>query len=141
MPESLSQWIAEHHVLLTGIGFVSLLLFIATLFFLPWLVAHIPADYFTHKRREPPQWKQLHPLLRYMILILKNIVGWLLLLAGLAMLLLPGQGWLTVLFGLILMDYPGKFRLERKIVSQPKLLRLINWLRTKQHQPPLLFGS
>ena len=141
MVESLIRWIAEHHVLLTGIGFASLVIFIVTLLFLPWLVAQLPADYFSHKRREPPQWKELHPLFRYMILILKNIVGWVLLLAGLAMLLLPGQGWLTVLFGLILMDYPGKFRLERRIVSQPKLLRLINWLRSKQHQPPLLFES
>ena len=141
MLESLSQWIAGHHVLLTGIGFASLVLFVVTLLFLPWLVAQIPADYFSHKRREPLPWKELHPFFRYMILILKNIVGGLLLLAGLAMLLLPGQGWLTVLFGLILMDYPGKFRLERKIVSQPKLLRLINWLRKKQHKPPILFQS
>ncbi len=141
MLDSLSQWVSEHHLLLTGIAFASLLVFVATLFFLPWLVAQIPSDYFSHKRREPSQWKQLHPFFRYMILILKNIVGWLLLLAGLAMLLLPGQGWLSILLGLMLMDYPGKFRLERQIVSQPRLLRLINWLRIKQNQPPLLFES
>ncbi|WP_345975233.1 PGPGW domain-containing protein [Sulfurimonas sp. HSL3-7] len=141
MLDSLIQWIAEHHVLLTGIGFASTVLFIVTLFFLPWLVAQIPSDYFSHKRREPPQWKELHPLFRYIILILKNIIGLILLMAGFAMLLLPGQGWLTILLGLMLMDYPGKFQLERKIVSQPKLLRLINWLRVKQHQPPLLFES
>ena len=137
MLETLSQWIDEYQTLLAGIGFGSLILFIASLFFLPWLVAQIPVDYFAHKRREPPQWKQLHPLFRYGTLVLKNIVGLILLLAGFAMILLPGPGWLSVFLGLILMDYPGKFQLERKIVSRPKLLRFINWLRRKQHRPPL----
>jgi len=75
------------------------------------------------------------------ILVLKNLVGLTLLLSGFAMLMLPGQGLLGILLGLILMDYPGKFQLERKIVSRPKLLHFINWLRRKQNKPPLLFES
>lgn len=141
MLDTLSQWITEHHVLLVGIGFSSLIIFIISLIFLPWLVAQIPSNYFTHKRREPSQWKQLHPLFRYMILVLKNIVGLTILLAGFAMIILPGQGWLSIFLGLVLMDYPGKFQLERRIISQPKLFRFLNWLRRKQKQPPLLLES
>lgn len=141
MFDALYQWIAEHRMLVTGLGFSSLIVFIATLLFLPWLVARIPADYFSHNRREPAQWKQIHPLFRFAILLLKNIAGLALLLAGIAMLLLPGQGWLSILLGLMLMDYPGKFQLERQIVSRPRLLRFINWLRRKQKKPPLLFES
>jgi len=141
MLETLSQWIAGHHLLLTTLGFGSLLVFIGSLFFLPWLIARIPADYFCHERREPAPWKQLHPLARFAVLLLKNLVGLALLLAGVAMLLLPGQGWLSIFLGLILMDYPGKFQLERQIVSRPKLLQLINWLRRRQNQPPLLFEA
>ncbi|MGB6018680.1 MAG: PGPGW domain-containing protein [Sulfurimonadaceae bacterium] len=128
----------EHEILLASIGLSSLIVFIASIFFLPWLVTQIPSDYFSHDRREHPKWMLLHPVLRYMILILKNVSGFVLLLAGIAMLVLPGQGLLSMLMGLMLMDYPGKFQLERKIVSQPKLLQLINWLRRKQKHPPLL---
>ncbi len=134
----LNQWIAENQMLLTGIGISSLLLSIASLILLPWLVAQIPFDYFAHDRREPTKWKELHPLFRFTVLLLKNIVGFILLLAGVAMLVLPGQGLLSILMGLVLMDYPGKFRFERKIVSRPKLLQFINWLRRKQKQPPLV---
>ena len=134
----LNQWIGENQMLLTGIGISSLLLSIASLILLPWLVAQIPFDYFAHDRREPTKWKELHPLFRFTVLLLKNIVGFILLLAGVAMLVLPGQGLLSILMGLVLMDYPGKFRFERKIVSRPKLLQFINWLRRKQKQPPLV---
>ena len=134
----LNQWIGENQMLLTGIGISSLLLSIASLILLPWLVAQIPYDYFAHDRREPTKWKELHPLFRFTVLLLKNIVGFILLLAGVAMLVLPGQGLLSILMGLVLMDYPGKFRFERKIVSRPKLLQFINWLRRKQKQPPLV---
>ena len=130
MFDILEHWVADHELLLAVIG---------SLLFLPWLVAQIPSDYFCHKRREPAQWKQLHPVLRYTILVVKNMMGLILLLAGTAMLMLPGQGLLGILLGLILMDYPGKFQLERQIVSRPKLLQFINWLRRKQKKPPLLF--
>lgn len=138
MFSTLDQWISGHQLLLTGIGLSSLFISIASLLLLPWLVAQIPYDYFAHDRREPPKWKQLHPLFRHTVLVLKNIMGFTLLLAGIAMLVLPGQGLLSILMGLVLMDYPGKFHLEQKIVSRPKLLQFINWLRRKQKQPPLV---
>jgi hypothetical protein len=53
------------------------------------------------------------------------------------MLVLPGQGILTIATGLLLMDYPGKFRLERRIVATPMVLKGLNWLRAKANQPPL----
>ena len=138
MFNTLEQWINSNQILLTGIGVTSLFVSIASLILLPWLVAQIPHDYFAHDRREPPKWKELHPVLRYMVLVLKNIMGFTLLLAGIAMLVLPGQGLLSILMGLVLMDYPGKFQLERKIVSRPKLLKFINWLRRKQKHSPLV---
>jgi len=138
MIETFYQWILHNEILLTGIGLSSLILSIASLLLLPWLVAQIPYDYFAHEDREPPRWKQFHPVFRAMVLLLKNITGFTLLLAGVAMLVLPGQGLLSILMGLVLMDYPGKFHFERKIVSRPKLLKFINWLRKKQHQPPLI---
>ncbi len=137
MLEELQTWIAGHQALLTYLGFASLAIFLGSLLVIPWLVAQIPADYFSHEHREPARWKTLHPVFRYTILILKNAVGLILLTAGVAMLVLPGQGLLSIFLGLLLMDYPGKFGLERRIISRPKLLQLVNWLRARQHKPPL----
>jgi len=60
-------------------------------------------------------------------------------LAGIAMLVLPGQGILAILGGIELMDFPGKYRLERWIVSRPAVLRSVNWLRRRMGRPPLVF--
>jgi len=81
--------------------------------------------------------KDHHPLLRLIGLIVKNIVGAVLFLGGLAMLFLPGQGLLTMLIGISLMDFPRKRELEAKMVGQPTLFGVINTMRQKFHKPPL----
>ena len=50
----------------------------------------------------------------------------------------PGQGVLTILLGIMLSDFPGKVRLERKIVSYPKVLQALNKLRERFAKPPLM---
>ena len=69
-------------------------------------------------------------------LILKNTVGALLLVVGIAMLVLPGQGILTILMGLMLSDVPGKRRLELWLVKRPPVLRALNWMREKGGKEP-----
>jgi hypothetical protein len=81
--------------------------------------------------------KDHHPVLRLSGLVIKNIVGIVFLLAGIAMLFLPGQGLLTMLIGISLMDFPGKRQLEAKMVGQPTLLGVINGMRRKFDKPPL----
>ena len=123
--------------LLLSMGLLSLGIFVLSLATLPWLVAKIPADYFSHDRRTPAAWKQAHPMTRIILLVLKNVLGWTLVAGGILMLFLPGQGLLTLAMGLILMDYPGKYHLERRIVALPFILKGMNWLRRKRHAPPL----
>lgn len=53
------------------------------------------------------------------------------------MLVLPGQGLFTIFIGLILSNYPGKYKLERKLISIPSILKMVNWLRRKSNKPPL----
>lgn len=131
------QWFAEYQALFTWMAVISAITFVISLLSLPWLVARIPADYFCHKKRHPAPLKQTHPLLRIMILVGKNLLGWILLLGGIIMLFIPGQGLLTIAMGLLLMDYPGKFTLERRIASNPKILNGLNWLRAKAKAPVL----
>jgi len=100
------------------------------------ILVRLPADYFD--TRTPRHWmKDHHPVLRLSGLIVKNIVGIVFLLAGFAMLFLPGQGVLTMLIGVSLMDFPKKRELEAKMVSQPTVLGVINSMRQKFGKPPL----
>ena len=98
-----------------------------------WLVARLPADYFTFRERHPDN---EHWLRRLVLVSVKNVIGGLLIVAGVAMLLTPGQGLLTIVAGLLLTDFPGKFAMERKMARIPKVMGVLNWLRAKRGQPP-----
>ena len=69
--------------------------------------------------------------------VIKNMVGIVLMLSGLAMLVLPGQGLLTLFIGLSLVSFPGKPFLIRKLVRQKQVIQSINWLRRKFDRAPL----
>ncbi len=60
-----------------------------------------------------------------------------LVLAGIAMLVLPGQGVLTIVVGLVLMNFPGKYRLERWMATRRPIWKSLNWLRRKARRPEL----
>ena len=117
------------------VGSISLFVFIFSLLSIKWLVALIPEDYFVTKRVS--KIKSQNPLIWYLILILKNIVGYSLILGGLIMLVLPGQGLFTIIIGLMLSNYPGKYIIEKKFIAIPTILKSINWLRRKSNKPPL----
>ncbi len=70
--------------------------------------------------------------------MLKNTVGLVLVVAGLVMLVLPGQGILTMLAGIVLIDFPGKYQMERWAVERPAVLRAINWTRKKAGKDELI---
>ena len=95
---------------------ISLLLFAGTLGAMPVVLARMRADYFV--RPDAPAAGGRYPALRWALLALKNLLGLVLLPAGLAMLILPGQGIITVLVALTLLNFPGKRRLELQIVRR-----------------------
>lgn len=110
--------------------------FIASLIAIPFILVKLPPDYFDERR--PRTWMENHhPVLRLTGRLAKNAIGVVLLLAGIAMLFLPGQGVLTILIGISMVDFPGKRGLERRLVSQPTVLQTINKLRAKFGHPPL----
>lgn len=133
----LELFIENHQALLATLGGLSALIFIVSLFSLPWLACRIPADYFTHRERHPTAWRWEHPVLRILLLLGKNLLGLILLVGGFIMLFIPGQGLLTIAMGMLLLDYPGKYQLEKKLIGRPVILRSLNWLRGKRHHPPL----
>jgi len=115
----------------------SVLMFAGTLVVVPYLVTRIPEDYFSHTRRERTAFSQHHPVIRIILLLIKNTVGYLVVLLGIILLFLPGQGILTIIAGLILIDFPGKYKLERWLASREKVLKSINWLRRRADKQPL----
>jgi len=131
------DWIQDHETFLAWMAGVSVLTLVGSVIVLPVILARMPADYFVNEDPPPASWRGHHPALRVLILVLKNAFGWLLLLAGLVMLLGPGQGLLTILIGLMLVDFPGKRRVEVAIVRRRPIHRAIAWIRRRAHQPPL----
>lgn len=131
-------WVFSNTAILWWLGILSAVTFVGTLIVIPVLVIRIPANYFMYEAhwRLPRQRPQLTPHL--LVLIGKNLLGIIFVLAGLVMLLLPGQGVITILIGIMLMDFPGKHALEQRIVQQPTVLRALNWIRAKADQPPLV---
>ncbi|MBM4375895.1 MAG: hypothetical protein FJ095_12480 [Deltaproteobacteria bacterium] len=80
------------------------------------------------------------PIGRAAYLLAKNLLGLVLLAAGVVMALpgVPGQGLLTLLVGIFLLDVPGKRRFERALLRRGHLLTTINRIRARFEQAPLV---
>ena len=73
------------------------------------------------------------------VLVIRNVLGWVFVVAGIAMLVLPGQGLLSIIAGLVLIDFPGKHRLERRLLASHVVRDAMNWLRRRAGRPPFDF--
>ena len=138
------EWLAEFWASLTVtkvlIGFG---LFLASLIFsfaaIAIVMVNIPANYFsTHYQQDfmpNSPW-----LVRWGVVIAKNLFGFFLILLGIVLSLpgVPGQGVLTILLGLIMLDIPGKRPLEAKIIKRPAVLGAANQLRARYGKEPLV---
>ena len=131
------SWFQARTDTLAWLGVVAVLSWVITLFAVPLFVARIPVDYFTRGHRHPLYEDSLHPVIGWVLASIKNILGALLLAAGLVLLFTPGQGVLTILIGLMLLNFPGKYAAERWVVSRPGVMRSLNWMRQKVGKPPL----
>ena len=132
------EWLLSHTPILWWFGVLSIVTFVGTLIIIPILVIRIPTHYFMYNEhwQLPQQKPQI--TMRLLGLICKNLLGLVFVLAGLVMLVLPGQGIITILIGLMLMNFPGKHSLEQRLVRQPAVLRSLNWIRAKAGQRSLV---
>lgn len=132
--EDLSAWFHEHQELLTWVFVGSIVTFVGGLIAVPWAIVRLPEDFFLRHDHQP---KHRHPANRVALVIARNLAGWILLFAGILMLVAPGQGVLTILVAVALMDFPGKRRVELALVRQRHIQKLIEWLRRRAGKPPL----
>ena len=134
---TLTDWIQANQPLLQLLGSLSLLLLVVTLVVLAFVVITLPADYFIRAHRAPASLTHPHPLPWRALSVLKNLIGILFILIGIALLVLPGQGALTILIGLTMTNFPGKYRLERRMMRQPAIHKTLNKIRTWAKKVPL----
>lgn len=130
-------WIVPWNEILLWLAAISLVFFVASIVVIPYAALRIPADYFQRYRNIQTARHSKKHIKYYGIAIAKNTIGIILILAGLAMLVLPGQGLITIFFGLVLMDFPKKHELESYVISRPAVLQTINWMRRRGGVPEL----
>ena len=129
------EFLSDYKIYLVWLGTLSFIIFIFSLLTIKWLVALIPSDYFIKKNNS--EFRSNYPIFWLISIIIKNLVGYTLIVGGTLMLVLPGQGLFTIFVGLMLSNYPGKFYIERKFIAIPSVLRAINWLRKKSNTPSI----
>ncbi len=137
-------WIHEQWSRLDGHGDwiavvagLSLFTLVVSALIVPVVIQRLPSDYFLRRHSATSAGLERHPALRILLLILKNLFGAVLVIAGLVMFVTPGQGILTLLAGICLLNFPGKRRLELWIVKRRPVHRAIDWIRRRASQPPL----
>jgi hypothetical protein len=112
--------------------------FVAGIVGVPLFFTRLPADYFSGRERRALGIKSpKRPLIAVLLRVLKNLLGIVLIVCGVAMLVLPGQGVLTILVGVFFVDFPGKRRLERWLLAKGPVVRAINGLRRRAGKPPI----
>jgi len=129
----------KNPVVLVSLMALSAASFIVSIIGVPWYVKRLPEDYFSRREQEDlgiersdrTFWGKL-------AVVFQNAMGALLVLAGLAMLILPGQGLLTLVVGILMMEFPGKRKLQRRVLAIPAVLKAVNALRKRSGEPPLV---
>lgn len=130
-----SPWLENALSWLAGISFFTFLL---SLLLIPFIVGLLAPDYFL-KFREKRRSQGPLSARTLLLLIVRNFLGVLLMLAGFAMLFLPGQGLLTILLGILLLTLPGKYRLVNRLAGYRSIRRSLNWLRKKEGKQPFIW--
>lgn len=115
------------------VGVISAVVFVVSLVLMPWILGKIPIDYFTSSKQRKVEINNAWQLL---IVVIKTLLGFVLLIAGMIMLVTPGQGIVAILLGLFLMEFPGKRQLELKLIHNETTFKTLNWLRNKAGKLP-----
>ena len=111
--------------------------FLASTLLVAVVMIKIPENYFSSHYQQDflpnSSW-----FTRWGVVVIKNVVGIIIVLAGIVMLVGPGPGVLTILIGSIMIDIPGKRPFEARLLKQPTVLSAANNLRGRFGKPPLV---
>jgi hypothetical protein len=130
------DWFKAHNEVFGWLIGASILMLVICVAAVGWVIIRVPADYFARENPGEGQWAHRHPLVRIALIVGKNVLGLVLVAAGILMLVLPGQGVLTILAGLFLLDIPGRHKLVMWLVRRPAVLNSLNWVRERAGREP-----
>lgn len=133
MLDFITQATANYQHYFVWVGTISFVVFVVSLLLTPFLLGKIPQDYFVHTNQHKVEIK--HPG-HLIVVIVRTLIGFVLLIAGIIMLVTPGQGVISILLGLFLMEFPGKRKLELKLINHEPTFKALSWLRAKANKAP-----
>ena len=136
------SWSEAHRWVVWAVAAGSLASLVLSAVLVSMVLIHLPADHYSKPRAAlfaPSNGGLVSILAGGAMLVVRNVLGWLFVLAGIAMLVLPGQGLLSILAGLVLIDFPGKRRFELRLLASPVVREAMNWLRRRAGRPPFDF--
>jgi hypothetical protein len=139
----MQEWLSNLSISWTAIGWGGLICvatFVVSIMAVGFVFVRMPANYFNDVSSSAFL-SEAHPGLRLAARIGKNVLGLVLIAAGIIMFVTPGQGLLTLVLGILLLDFPGKRRLERKLVSYRRIREPIDALRARYGAAPLVFDD
>ena len=122
--------------LIWGAG-LSAVLFVGSILAGWILILRMPVDYLTADDATRRQSHGRHMAWHLVVVVLRNLLGLVLVIAGIVMLITPGQGVLCILLGLTLIDFPGKHNLLVRLLGKPSILKTLNGVRGRAGRPPL----
>lgn len=141
LTRTIHEWGLTWGQVLFGVA-LSVVTFAASIAVVTVVLVKLPANYF-HSSHDREFLVHRHPILRAVGIFAKNLLGLVLVGAGVVMSLpgVPGQGFLTILLGIMLLDFPGKRSLETRIVGRPRVNNAVNALRARFGKPPLMLDE
>lgn len=101
------------------------------------MLLRLPEDWLIAPRRPLRERLRRQGPLSLALFLARNLLAGALLVAGLIMLVTPGQGLLTVLVALALGEFPGRRALARRLLARPAIARTVQALRRRAGRPPL----
>jgi len=114
------EFVRHHEDLFLWLTIASVIGLIVSPVIVSWMVIQLPSDYFSYPKRQKYQWDNQVPIIRWGWIFLKNILGVVFVIGGIAMLALP-----------------GKYKIEKRIIKHRVILRSVNWLRKKAKKESL----
>jgi hypothetical protein len=106
------------------------------------VLVKLPPGYFVAPTVRQPL-PNTRPLVRWMVVFLRNLLGATLVVSGLIMSVpgIPGPGIITIVIGLMLLDFAEKRQWARWVISRPPILRATDGLRRKFGKPPFVMAQ
>ena len=116
---------------LTGVSFG---IFVIGFLLVPRLAVRLPVDHFVR----PEDNRGLRTLGDWAWHLCRNLSAVVLLIAGIAMIVLPGPGIISIIVAIALADFPGKRRVERTFIRAWIVRTPLNSMRNKYGAPPII---